>query len=439
MNVQQFLTFLDRTVDADPSTVDPAQIFAAVAALDLEPGAPVLIALPNGRTMLSTFFAVLVAGAVPVPLAPASTAFRITSVAERLGASMLIAPRIDPSRYGASETFALPGAEAVRFAGVQQRYESGDVILMTSGTAGVGTGCLHSFDALLRNATRHADAIGQRSTDTVLLCLPLHYSYALVAQAFAALVRGSQLIISGPPFTARAYAEEVAAHDVTVSSLTPSAATRLSEVPSTLRVLTVGGDTLDPAHLKTLLGADRELYLTYGLTEAGPRVSTLAVHAEPEHRWTSVGRPLPDVQTSLVNDELHVASDTVLRRRLPDGAPSPLTAAGAVATGDRFEIDADGYHFFRGRLTDSVVVGGEKVWLPSVRRIATAVPGVQHCRTTVYRDDRDQLRYDLEVSVDDPGPQQAAEIQRALNRMLLRSERPHRITLRAAAEEGWHK
>ncbi|WP_165956520.1 class I adenylate-forming enzyme family protein [Kribbella antibiotica] len=441
-----FLALLSRTVDVDGSApvVEPAEVFAAVAALDLDPGAPVLIALPNGKAMLSTFFAVLLSGAVPVPIAPASASTRIASIAERLGAAALIATRIDPARYGAVQVVSLPGAEAVRFisphsAGPQQRHSPGDVVLMTSGTAGIGSGCLHSFEALLRNATWHADAIGQRSTDTVLLCLPLHYSYALVAQALAALVRGSRLVISGPPFTPQAYAAEVAEHDVTVSSLTPSAATRLLDIPATLRVLTVGGDALDPQCIRPLLGGNRELYLTYGLTEAGPRVSTLAVHAEPEHRWSSVGLPLPGVWTALREGELLVTSSTVLRRRLPDGLPSPLTATGAVATGDRFEIDADGYHFFRGRLSDSVVVGGEKVWLPSVRRIATQVPGVRHCRTTVYRDDRDELRYDLEVSMDDPGPQQAAAIQRALNQVLLRSERPHRITVRATTEEGWHK
>ncbi|MBP2330541.1 acyl-CoA synthetase (AMP-forming)/AMP-acid ligase II [Kibdelosporangium banguiense] len=438
------LAFLSRTVDADRAAMErPEETIDAFAALDLAPGAPVLIAMPNGRALLSTFFAVLLAGAVPVPMPPASGAARITAIAERLGAAGLIAPRIEPRRYLATRTHPLGVAEAVLFPGNPVRYRRGDVVLMTSGTAGIASGCLHGIDALLRNASRHADAIRQREDDTILVSLPLHYSYALVAQALAALVRGSRLVVSGPPFTPRAYANTVWTHEVTVSSLTPSTATRLVEdppdLPASLRVLTVGGDTLEPRHVKALL-ADRELYLTYGLTEAGPRVATLAAHIEPEHRWSSVGVPLPGVKTRLRDgEELLVESDTVLRRRLPEGSPDPLTSTGAVATGDRFEIDDDGYHYFRGRLSDSVVVGGEKVWLPSVRRIAAGVPGVRHCATTVYRDDSDELRYDLEVAVDDPGPRQAAEIQRALNRLLLRSERPHRITVRPAMDGVWHK
>jgi acyl-CoA synthetase (AMP-forming)/AMP-acid ligase II len=450
------LAFLAGSVDAGSDRGggpdEPEVVVDAIADLDLPPGSPVLIAMPNAATTLAAFFGVLLAGAVPVLLPPVAGAARITEIGSRLGGAALIAPRIDPARYGAATVHPLGGrCEAVlRGHGwASPRYQPGEVVVMTSGTSGIATGCLHGIDALLRNADRHATAIGQRPGDTVLVSVPLYYSYGLVAQALAAFVRGSRLVVSGPPFTPRSFTETIRAHDVTVSSLTPSAAARLAAEPpagpSALRVLTVGGDALDPAHVGSLLarGPQEELYLTYGLTEAGPRVTTLAAHREPEHRWGSVGVPLPGVRTYLrdpVGDgpgaELVVESDTVLRRRLPEGAP---TVAGTVATGDRFDIDADGYHFFRGRSGDSVVVGGEKIWLPSVRRIAAGVPGVRRATTTVYRDERNELRYGLDIAVDDPGPRQAAEIENTLNRVLLRAERPHRITLCRATTEEWHK
>lgn len=447
------LTFLAASVDLDGGSDpgEPEVVLDAVAGLGLPPGSLVLIAMPNGRIALAAFFGALLAGAVPALLPPVAGAARIAEISRRLGGAALIAPRIDPARYAAAAVHPLGGrCEAVLLDDrAHPRYERGEVVLMTSGTSGIASGCLHGFDALLRNAGRHATAIGQRADDTVLVSLPLYYSYGLVAQALAAFVRSSRLVISGPPFTPRSFAETIRAHDVTVSALTPSAAVRLAAEPpagaAALRVLTVGGDALDPVHVGSLLsgGPRRELYLTYGLTEAGPRVTTLAAHREPEHRWGSVGVPLPGVRTYLRNPtgdgpgaELVVESDTVLRRRLPGGAP---TAGHTVATGDRFDIDADGYHFFRGRSGDAVVVGGEKVWLPSVRRIAAGVPGVRHASTTVYRDDRDELRYRLDVTVDDPGPRQAAEIERALNRVLLRAERPHRITLCQATEKEWRK
>ncbi|MDP9794193.1 acyl-CoA synthetase (AMP-forming)/AMP-acid ligase II [Catenuloplanes nepalensis] len=456
------LSFLGSAVDADPAAAArggtaaagaPADVVDAIAGLGLPPGALVLIAMPNGRLTLAAFFGTLLAGAVPVLVPPGAGAARITEISRAFGGAALIAPRIDPARYGATTVHPLGDrCEAVLLGDAGEpryRYQPGEVVMMTSGTSGITSGCLHGIDAMLRNAGRHATSIGQRAGDTVLVSLPLYYSYGLVAQALAAFVRGSRLVVSGPPFTPASFAGTVRAHDVTVSSLTPSGAARLAAEPPAdpagLRVLTVGGDALDRAHVRTLLtaGPQRELYLTYGLTEAGPRVTTLAAHREPEHRWTSVGTPLPGVRTHLrepIGDgpgaELVVESDTVMRRRLPGSAPA---VPGTVATGDRFDIDDDGYHFFRGRTADSVIVGGEKVWLPSVRRLAGEVPGVRHARTTVYRDDRDELRYSLDVTVDDPGPRTAAEIERALNRVLLRAERPHRITLCQAPTEEWRK
>ncbi|WP_249998255.1 class I adenylate-forming enzyme family protein [Actinoplanes sp. M2I2] len=452
------LTFLDSAVDAGPGPggTAPARAGAAaviddVAGLGLPPGSPVLIAVPNGTTTLAVFFGALLAGAVPILLPPAAGAARITEIGRRLGGAALIAPRIDAARYGAATVRPIGGRceAALLDDPARRRYQPGEVVLMTSGTSGIASGCLHGLDALLRNAGRHATAIGQRPDDTVLVSLPLYYSYGLVAQALAAFVRGSRLVVSGPPFTPRSFLDTIRRHDATVSSLTPSAAALLAADPpagtAALRVLTVGGDALEPAHVRSLLAGDpqRELYLTYGLTEAGPRVTTLAAHREPEHRWGSVGVALPGVRTYLRDSpddgpggELVVESDTVLRRRLPGGAP---TVAGAVATGDRFDLDADGYHYFRGRSGDSVVVGGEKVWLPSVRRLATQLPGVRHASTTVFRDERDELRYSLDVAVDEPGPRLAAEIERALNRVLLRAERPHRITLCRATTEEWRK
>src|SRR5262249_54382620 len=159
--------------------------------------------------------------------------------------------------------------------------------LLTSGTSGSASGCVTTIDAILRNATRHADAIGQRADDTVLVSLPLHFSFGLVAQAFGTLARGGRLVIAGPPFIPDRYARALEEQHVHVSALSPTqvrtmlaAGTRL---PRSLRALGVGGDALAPEHVADLLRArpGGELYLTYGLTQAGPRVSTLSAHAEP--------------------------------------------------------------------------------------------------------------------------------------------------------------
>ncbi|WP_438493789.1 class I adenylate-forming enzyme family protein [Streptomyces asiaticus] len=447
-------TFLDSTVDVHGHG-PPRPLAAALddlAGTVVGAGAPVLIAMPNGTSLLTAFFAVLLHGGVPVPLAPASSSARLTEVARRLGASALIAPRVDARRYGAAPPRPFGDADLLPLPwGERRHYSRGEVILMTSGTSGIASGCLHALDSLLENAARHANAVGQREGDTVLLNLPLHYSYALVAQALAALVRGSRLVITGPPFTPRTYVEALRTHQVALSSLTPAAVARFIEqdlaLPGTLRTLTVGGDRLPPAHVQRLLASRHglELYLTYGLTEAGPRVTTLAAHREPPRRYASSGLPLHGVRTRLRpsgladgSQELLVESSTVLRRRVPDDQSSPLVAPGTIATGDLFTIDEDGYHYIQGRLSDSIIVNGEKVWLPSVRAAAEAIPGVRRSTSRVHAENGEH-RYELDVYVDQPSPALAADIKRTLYGLLLRNERPHRITVRPARTTEWHK
>lgn len=446
--------FLANVTDADrpASGASLAAVTDELAGLGVKPGAAVVIAMPNGRPLLLLFFAVLLAGGVPVLVPPSASAARIGAIGRRFGADALIAPMVNAERYGAPAKHPVGDAEIVFFPWPERRhYAAGEVILMTSGTSGIFSGCLHDAGSLLRNAAMHAHAVGQRDTDTVLLNLPLHYSYGLVAQALASLVAGSRLVVCGPPFTPSAYAATLREHRVTFSSLTPALVARLAAGDASwsrpLRVLTVGGDHLHPRYVERLLAGHPglELYLTYGLTEAGPRVSTLAAHLEPPRRHASVGLPLPGVRTSLrpsaLGDgsrELLVESGTVLRRRVPDDRADPLVAPGTIATGDLFEIDDDGYHYYRGRLSDSVVVNDEKVWLPSVREIAASIPGVLRATTRVYQSD-DERRYDLDVYVDHPDQAQATEIERTLGRLLLRAERPARITLRPISDAGWHK
>ncbi|MEV6923827.1 class I adenylate-forming enzyme family protein [Dactylosporangium sp. NPDC051485] len=420
----------------------------------LPPGGAVLIALPNGADLLAVLFAALQAGAVPVPISASAPPARIQDIAHRIGAVALAVPRSTTAAYARSGRSLGPRVHLHTLPAALDRpgrYQPGQLILMTSGTSGIATGCLHVVDSLLRNAARHAAAIGQRPGDRVLVNLPLHYSYALVAQAFAALQQDATLVLSGPPFTAPAYRDTVRVHGVTVSSLTPVLVRALGtdggpRLPSTLRTLTVGGEALPPEDTARILrdNPGLELYLTYGLTEAGPRVSTLAAHEEPD-RAASVGRPLPGVEVSLRREdpgdrvgELVIDTDTALLCRVGTGSDRGERVPGGIRTGDLFEIDPDEYLYFRGRLTDFIVVHGEKVALPSVRATAERLPGVVRATTRVHRA-ADGTRFALSVFVAGRTAPTAEDIRRDLRRVLLRAEQPDSIEVHTATAVEWHK
>jgi long-chain acyl-CoA synthetase len=336
---------------------------------------------------------------------------------------------------GQLETAWLPPPE-------RSPVSEGEVVLLTSGTSGFASGCVTTLAAMLRNGARHVEAIGQRADDTVLISLPLHFSFALVAQALGSLGRGSRLVIAGPPFIPAAYTAMIAAQGVTVSALTPVQVRTLLQqrtpIPASLRTLGVGGDSLAPAHVGELLRhrPGGELYLTYGLTQAGPRVSTLAAHREPESRHASVGHPLPGTEVTLADlgdgsgrTELLISSDTLMRRRigLVEGRGEDFRAPGVLATGDVFTRDEEGYLFHRGRLGEYILRGGEKVALATVRRLATQLRGVLTARTEVVARDEGE-DFDLVLTVPQGADRQTPDQYRAqLARSVRRGELPRAI------------
>jgi acyl-coenzyme A synthetase/AMP-(fatty) acid ligase len=249
---------------------------------------------------------------------------------------------------------------------------------------------------------------------------------------------------------AQSYAGVIAAQGVTISALSPTQVRTVlqhgTKLPETLRVLSVGGDSLAPEHVADLLRhrPGGELYLTYGLTQAGPRVATLAAHREPPRRYTSVGLPFPGTKVWLEDlgdgsgqKELIVQSDTVMRRRigLVEGRiHDDLRAPGVLATGDVFEQDEEGYLFYKRRLSEYILRGGEKVCVATVRRLATRLPGVVTARTRLRRTD-DGEDYDLALVVAGPGPHQGPEHYRALlAKSVRRAELPQTIQVVADHE-----
>ena len=135
----------------------------------------------------------------------------------------------------------------------------------------------------------------------------------------------------------------------------------------------------------------KEVYITYGLTQAGPRVSTLAAHAEPCSRYSSVGLPHEGTAVSLhpVEDgsgrkQLYVNSATVMKRAdWPRRGPATTTwwRRGRLPRATPSSMDEDGYLFFKGRLSDFISRKGEKISLATVRRLASGLPHVVSAKT----------------------------------------------------------
>jgi acyl-CoA synthetase (AMP-forming)/AMP-acid ligase II len=192
-----------------------------------------------------------------------------------------------------------------------------------------------------------------------------------------------------------------------------------------------------------------ELYLTYGLTEAGPRVSTLAAHLAAPRHHASVGLPLPGVGVRLRPrapgdrvGELVVETDTGMLRRVgrADETPIPPGADGRrlIGTGDLFEVDDEGYLFFRGRRPGFVMSHGEKISPQSVCEIAELIPGVRGAQAWLRETDTGEFEFTLDVYCATDLLDER-DVRRRLAKVLLRSEQPAHVLIHPATHLGWRK
>lgn len=128
-----------------------------------------------------------------------------------------------------------------------------------------------------------------------------------------------------------------------------------------LEAVIVGGAPLTLEVAKTFISLGIPLLQGYGLTEASPVVSANTLK---QNKPESIGLPLRGVKVKIgAQDELWVKGDNVMMGYwgMPDASASVLSE-GWLRTGDRAQIDTQGFIRIIGRIKDILVLAnGEKV------------------------------------------------------------------------------
>jgi acetyl-CoA synthetase len=135
--------------------------------------------------------------------------------------------------------------------------------------------------------------------------------------------------------------------------------TKLSPVPS-LRRLVSAGEPIEPEVIRTFrerLGLP--IGDGYGQTETGAVCGMRPGEDDPEHDG-SMGRPLPGIETRVVDEELQVraSSSPSFFLRYLDGE---RFAGEWWPTGDRVHQDENGYLWFEGRSDDLILSSGYRI------------------------------------------------------------------------------
>lgn len=177
--------------------------------------------------------------------------------------------------------------------------------------------------------------------------------------------------------------------DITVVSTVPTlAALWPAEALEAVRLLIFGGEACPPDLAERLAVDGREVWNTYGPTEA----TVVACGAKLDGLAVSIGLPLPGWDLAVVDrsgvpvrmgevGELVIGGVGLARYLDPEKdaekyAPMPtLGWARAYRSGDLVRLEPDGL-YFQGRADDQVKVGGRRIELGEVDSALVHLPGV---------------------------------------------------------------
>jgi fatty-acyl-CoA synthase len=270
--------------------------------------------------------------------------------------------------------------------------ETAHIILYTSGTTGFPKGATFSQGAHYLHALAWALMTGQHAEDVGLLVYPLFHTGGpdcILLPHF--LVGGTVVLLDGAEPLAMLAA--IATHRATNVFCVPTVWRRLlaaldaaaagaHDVSSVRRCLG-SSDTLPPDLLDAILARfDAEVFVTYGLTEAGCILTYSRLTRHDRSGIDGVGRPHPLVELAVDAPEGEVGEVLARGPTLMDGywsLPEQTAAAlrgGWLRTGDLGRFDGAGRLVLSGRAKDMIVTGGEKVYPVEVERLIRALPGV---------------------------------------------------------------
>lgn len=181
----------------------------------IEPGQTVALMLPTSRDYFISFFGVLLAGGVPVPLYPPARPAQIeehlrrhsTILNNSLAALLITIAEVKPiARLLKAQVVSLQDAVTVaelctrgsHF--TQQPFQPDDTAFLqyTSGSTGNPKGVVLSHANLLANIRAMGECVQASASDVFVSWLPLYHDMGLIGAWLGSLYFGSRLVIMSP-------------------------------------------------------------------------------------------------------------------------------------------------------------------------------------------------------------------------------------------------
>ena len=418
--------------------------------LGLKPDQTVAIMLPTGEEFFYAFFGVLMAGGIPVPIYPPFRAkkleeyiqreskilsnaetYTLISFHEVTKLSQLLKSFVRPLKHITTINDLLHIDGKVKT--IKRKREDGALIQYTSGSTGDPKGVYLTNYNLLTNIRTYGEAIGAKPTDIVVSWLPLYHDMGLIGTWLGSLYYGIPVVILSP-LTFLTHPEKwlwaIHYHQATITA-SPNFGYELclSKIPdralegldlNSLRAGFNGAETvyastirnftkrfenygLKPNTIQPVYGlAENSVALTIPTIEQpvkiekvkrhifdSQQIAQLAdKHEKDFHEFPSCGKPLPEHEIRIVDEDNNLLPDRKVGRLQFKGpsamqeyyhnpeATAKVIHNGWFDTGDYAYI-ANGELFVTGREKDIIIKAGRNLYPAEIEEIAGEVSGIR--------------------------------------------------------------
>ncbi len=267
------------------------------------------------------------------------------------------------------------------------------ILMYTSGTTGRPKGVPLKHNAFVTYILDNVDPANPEIEERNLLTVPLYHVAGM--QAILAAIYGGRTLVLMRQFEVKEWLRMIQQERVTRAMLVPTMLKRVIDDPefsqynlSSLKVITYGAAPMPFEVIRKAIQLMPWVMFinAFGQTETASTITTLGpedhriegTEEEKEKKLkrltSSIGKPLPDVEIKIVDEEgkslppFQVGEILARGPRMMTGywrdeqkTSQVMTEDGWLRTNDMGWMDEDGYIYLAGRADDMIIRGGENI------------------------------------------------------------------------------
>jgi acyl-CoA synthetase (AMP-forming)/AMP-acid ligase II len=283
------------------------------------------------------------------------------------------------------------------------------MLMYTAGTTGRPKGVPLRHNGFVSYVLENVEPASPEIEEKNLLTVPLYHVAGM--QAMLAGVYGGRTLVMMKQFEVKEWLETVQRERATRAMLVPTMLKWVVDAPDfrkcdlkSLQVITYGAASMP---LEVIKKAIKEMpwvrfINAFGQTETASTITTLGpedhviegteeeVEKKLKRLSSSIGKPLPDVEVRIVDEQENALSPyeegEILARgpRVMTGywedeqkTSQVVTRDGWLRTGDKGWMDEDGYIYLAGRGDDMIIRGGENISPEEVENVLYSHPKIE--------------------------------------------------------------